>query len=644
MKKKNIVFLVLLFLVMNTVTHLVLKESLNYKIDIVLDNNLQTLSTHYKILLETQKTTAQAIYETTLTIDKVIEIMTEANTADENKKSKLRAEFARILQPFYNIITKKGVLQYQFLFPNNESFYRAHKPSKFGDNLTDIRADFKYVNEHKKQIRGFVQGRVAHGFRNTFPLFSKDNKHIGAMEVSFSSDRFQWYLNNISNIHTHFLVNKDIFDAKAWQRDDLILKYDQCAETKDYMITLDSIHMKKQCIDNNKKRLESIREELDSKIKIGNIFSLYVEYRGEIDTISSLPIKSLDNKTIAWIVSYEKSPIIQTALETNIIIRISVFFLSLLIIYFLSRQILSKQKIEIQKKDLEKQHKLLNDILNSTDNIMFITDFKDIKFSNDKFRDMLNIKDIDLFNSLSNHNMLDIFLNVNGSLHQDMLEDSQHFVSLITKTPLKDRIVTIEDKRLEKVMYKISVSKSENMGDYLVTLSDITKMKEHYLKKEKEAYIDKLTGVYNRNKFDEEFKIELEYVQIHNMSFSIAILDIDKFKNFNDKYGHLIGDEVLITMAQAISEQVRDTDVFARWGGEEFIILFKNTSIDKAKKVVSKLKDIVENNEHPTAGKITASFGITEYISGDTEKTIFERCDKALYLAKKNGRNRIEIL
>lgn len=97
-------------------------------------------------------------------------------------------------------------------------------------------------------------------------------------------------------------------------------------------------------------------------------------------------------------------------------------------------------------------------------------------------------------------------------------------------------------------------------------------------------------------------------------------------------------------MAQTVNNNVRQTDIFARWGGEEFVIMFINTSSTKAKQVADSLIDKIEENEHPTAGKITASFGITEYKDGDNIETIFKRCDEALYNAKANGRNRVEIL
>ena len=140
-------------------------------------------------------------------MDGVIEIISEAKDASLERQNQLRNELHRLLLSKYKIIQEAGVLQYHFVLPNNISFYRAHKPSKFGDDLGGIRTDFEYTNRTKEAIRVFAQGRTAHGFRNVFPLFTKDNEYIGAMEISFSSESFQWYLNNISNIQDYCKSN-----------------------------------------------------------------------------------------------------------------------------------------------------------------------------------------------------------------------------------------------------------------------------------------------------------------------------------------------------------------------------------------------------------------------------------------------------
>ncbi len=644
MKARTILLLTLFFVTLNISIFYLTKQNAQYKIDIVLKDNLKTLTTHYKILLQTQSLTAKGLYKSTRDLKGFIEIIAEANDASVERKAQLRDALRRLLKTKYERAKEKGVLQYHFVLKNNESFYRAHKPSKFGDSLREVRADFAYVNETQKEIRGFTQGKTAHGFRNVFPLFDANGVHVGAMEVSFSSDSFQWYLNKISGIHSHFLVDKHIFDSNAWKRDDLVLKYEQSAESPNYMLTLGKLHKEEKCIVANALRLKRIAQEIEEKIVEGKAFSSYVASKNEVMVVSFLPVKNLEDKALAWIVSYEDSPIIKSSLQNSLVVRAVSFFISLLIIYFLVKLVYSREQLEEKNRGMERQHKLLNDILNATDNVMLITDFRDVKFSNNRFKNMLQLKRSQQFNQKSHHDFLSIFIHKEGYLHSGLLESNESFVSLIARTPPEDRVVAIEDKNIETQAFKISLSKTENSEDYLVTLSDITKMKAHYDETQKKAYVDGLTKVYNRNKFDEALSEELEDVKADGGSFSMAIIDIDKFKDFNDTYGHLIGDEVLITMADAVNKNVRETDVFARWGGEEFVILFKNTSIRRAEVVSNKLRDKIQNNVHPVAGGITASFGLTQYLYGDTPESVFKRCDEALYLAKANGRNRVEVL
>lgn len=635
MKVKYILFLIVLFFTINVSVYLLTKLSIDNKMEIILQDSLKTLEMHYHVLLESQKSSAQTIYELSVNIDGFTEIISQANNATQERKTQLREELSQLITPLYKAIQQKGILQYQVVLSNNESFYRAHKPDKFGDYLGETRSDFKYTNITKKPIRGFTQGKTAHGFRNTFPIFDKQNEYIGAIEISFASEKLQWYLNNISGIHTHFIVDKDIFQAKAWQRDDLVLEYEESSESSKYMITLSTIHTREKCIVQNKIKLDPAREEIDKKIEIGDAFSLYVKFEEHREIVAFLPIKNLENKTVAWLVSYSKNTIIEKTIFTDTIVRLVSLLISILIIYFLIKQILSKE-------ELQKQHKIVNEILSATDNSIIITDFNDIKYANDKFKSMMHIQDLESFNVLNSHNMLNIFNKTEGFLHMGLLQEDESFISLLLKTSPEDRIVSILDKNFELKSYKISLTKLESKSDYLVTLSDITKMKEQRDEMQVKVYKDGLTKVYNRNKFDEVFLDELQRSKRYDTSFSIAILDIDKFKNFNDTYGHLIGDEVLISMAQTVNKNVRETDFFARWGGEEFVILFKNTSVEEAKEVSEKLKDKIEHTIHPIAGNITVSFGLSEYIKGDTMESIFKRCDAALYKAKENGRNRIE--
>lgn len=159
----------------------------------------------------------------------------------------------------------------------------------------------------------------------------------------------------------------------------------------------------------------------------------------------------------------------------------------------------------------------------------------------------------------------------------------------------------------------------------------------------KMAYTDSLTHIYNRLHFAHFLDAEIDKVKRYGSSFSIIFFDLDNFKDVNDKYGHLVGDDVLEKVTEVVAKANRSADIFARYGGEEFIILAPETDLSGASIHAERLRNAIEKYEFPTAGHITSSFGVAEFnAEKDNVETILERADKALYLAKEFGRNRVE--
>jgi len=355
MNKNIIILVIFIFLTINGVVYKVTSINAQERIDMAIHDSMKMLKTHYEILLHTQKLTANALYSFTVEDEKFIDILSQARYASKDRQNTLREEMKKLLYKRYERAKIKGVLQYHFIFPNNVVFLRMHKPSKFGDDLTYIRDDFRYTNQTKKAIRGFTQGRTSHGFRNTFPIFDKNGTHIGAMEISFKSEDFQNYLTKISHIHTHFLVNKSIFDSKSWKRDSMILKYSQSAEYKDCMIAITKNHSKKQCIDNNIKRLKEIRDIIDSGIKKGENFSSYITDDDSTIIVSFLAIKNIKHKTVAWLVSYKENEFIKFTINALFYIRFFTFIFTLIILYFIILQIEAKEELKSLQKDLERK-------------------------------------------------------------------------------------------------------------------------------------------------------------------------------------------------------------------------------------------------------------------------------------------------
>ncbi|PHR71702.1 MAG: diguanylate cyclase [Arcobacter sp.] len=153
------------------------------------------------------------------------------------------------------------------------------------------------------------------------------------------------------------------------------------------------------------------------------------------------------------------------------------------------------------------------------------------------------------------------------------------------------------------------------------------------------AITDPLTNLYNRRKLEELLKNELNRNERFNHKFCLVIGDIDNFKNINDKYGHQIGDKVLIQIAMLLKSNLRKTDFVARFGGEEFIIVYPESNIDIIYKLIEKVRLKIENHSIEGIKNSTMSFGLTQTKNGDTYNSLIKRADKALYEAKNKGKN-----
>ena len=157
------------------------------------------------------------------------------------------------------------------------------------------------------------------------------------------------------------------------------------------------------------------------------------------------------------------------------------------------------------------------------------------------------------------------------------------------------------------------------------------------------AYTDPLTHIYNRLHFGHFLDSEIDRVERYGNTFSIIFFDIDNFKEINDEYGHLVGDEILEEITQVIRKANRSADIFARYGGEEFIIMTPATGIDGARQHAERLRIDIEKHEFLNVGTLSCSFGVTEYKRGEDNVTsLIKRADSALYKAKTQGKNRVE--
>ncbi|PES21716.1 GGDEF domain-containing protein [Bacillus anthracis] len=205
------------------------------------------------------------------------------------------------------------------------------------------------------------------------------------------------------------------------------------------------------------------------------------------------------------------------------------------------------------------------------------------------------------------------------------------------------------DRRIKMSNYEGEVSTfllratplPEDLSRFIVKCTEITELDEIYQEQERLAMIDSLTEIYNRLKFQKILEAEWDNAMRNNENIALILFDIDNFKAVNDTYGHDFGDLALIELAELMKSKVEQQHVFARWGGEEFIILVTNTVEKEAFQVAESLRFFIETKQFSGISKLTASFGVALYEKGITREELMQRADIALYEAKKNGKNQV---
>lgn len=194
----------------------------------------------------------------------------------------------------------------------------------------------------------------------------------------------------------------------------------------------------------------------------------------------------------------------------------------------------------------------------------------------------------------------------------------------------------------EKIRFIIMV----NINEVKLAQNQLSEAHAQLILKNKELEIlnsiDSLTRVYNRMKIEVDLRQIIQTFKEKNRPYCVALLDIDHFKKINDNHGHLVGDKVLKSMATIMKNILQEKGTIGRWGGEEFLILLHNTTLEEGYVLIQEMLHAIRNFSFEGSQKVTCSLGISELQEEDCVESIVGRVDKALYVAKNSGRDRVE--
>ena len=308
---------------------------------------------------------------------------------------------------------------------------------------------------------------------------------------------------------------------------------------------------------------------------------------------------------------------------------------------FKSVELLKRISFHIDLKEQERKLKesleYVQTVLDSCDSLIIVTNTDTQLNANQAFLDFFNVPSVEAFNQQY------------GSIANTFKQEEEHFSLVSAKDEASWMQEVMQHSQSETVMVKISKTARDYsfklnikhfQDKYIIALTDMTTLYKQLQNYKYEANYDRLTQVYNRNMFDALMDKKISLAKRERKSFVFAILDIDFFKDINDTYGHLVGDEVLYTLAKFAQNQIRESDIFARWGGEEFAIIL-DTDIEDGFIVIDNLRQKLQEHIFETVTHLTCSFGVSSFKEGDTKEKLLKRADNALYKSKISGRNRV---
>lgn len=596
------------------------------------DTYNEEIQENYEVIYDKYASIAATMYQTTINRPEVMALLSEAYL-DEEHKNNARKKLYALLFFDYEFLQKYELRQLHFHLKNNESFLRFHRPNKYGDNLSEIRATVAWTNEHQQEISGFEEGRIYNGFRHVYPLSTintnHEKEHLGSVEISFSAYPICKEFANFHDRKTGFIIKKSIVDTKVFAEEQS--NYSKSPFPNFYYESSIKEQLKHSFIEFDATLLKKGDFELvGSKIMEGELFSVVSKNKQTIFTF--MPIKnSISKEVVAAFILQTDSTIYADIINNFYIFLFVGLILILFIFLYLYQEYETTQKFKLLSHKTQK-------IIDLQETILIITDGVRILDANQKFLNFTAYDSLVEFKK-SYSCICDLFEEDENCFHLGRIEESDNWIEILNNLPQSKQIVSMYDFEQKKHFFSISINQYEE--NYILSFSDISDTLMQQILLKKKVFKDKLTDAYNREYLEKIFDIFTQEGKENNLVCGLVLFDIDNFKKINDTYGHNCGDNVLVTLVSCVHKSIRKEDILVRWGGEEFILLIKTNSVHNLYNIAEFVRKAIENMIFENVGQVTCSFGVTTYKDTEEKTQTISRADKALYQAKEEGRNRV---
>ncbi|MBD3796060.1 MAG: hypothetical protein IE881_09100, partial [Epsilonproteobacteria bacterium] len=343
---------IIIFLIFSILNYLFSKQETQDEINKRLEKQTLWLTQEYNLIFDWYKKIANIIFLTRIDTPEVKKIFAQANDASELQKEQVRKELYGSLKNTYTLLKQYNLQQLHFHLKNNDSFLRFHKPEKFGDNLSNVRATVKYVNETHKAIAGFEEGRMRNRYRFVFPLFL-EGKYLGSVEISFSTLAMSMEFFESHRLEGHFLIAKKVVAQKVFDyaRSNYI-----SSPLPDFYSEKATEEVLRTYTGKEFTIPKRIKEQLEEKAFSDDSFSLYDEKNCVVYTFLKIMNPISKNVVAIYVIKDEKTYINQIKKDSfALFLALELFFAIFLVVIFRVRYEKKLLHTEIANKTSELQ-------------------------------------------------------------------------------------------------------------------------------------------------------------------------------------------------------------------------------------------------------------------------------------------------
>ncbi|MFZ2890039.1 diguanylate cyclase [Sulfuricurvum sp.] len=523
-------------------------------------------------------------------------------------KAKDHDKLYEFIRPRWEVMQRENrwLVVMQFHNADGTSLLRVHQPEVYGDQIADQRSMVAYAHKSAQKISGFEEGRQGLAFRILVPIFDK-GFYIGSVEFGISAPYFTDKIRRFAGFESFFFVNQNALGMFG--------RVDQSIAIGNHI-----------GVDIPIKFRSLIQQYITGHNKLENAV---LTYAAQTYQVNVLEVNNYRNKPIGAIMFIRSASDFKAHVRHMIISSILIAGVLILLIALIVDRIYTyvTQKMSFQERYAQM-------ILDSVPSPVIVTNGEHLIAANDSFLEYLHYKTIEAFKK-EHACVCEYFEEGDTDEYLMPMRNDQRWTEYIRDNPLKMHKAKITINDITTIFeVRISVLKVNNEIRYVVIFNDISTMQV-------QTMTDALTGIPNRLHFTRVYQHAINAAHRGEKPLSVIFFDVDYFKNVNDQYGHLIGDRVLQQIVALVSHRIRKSDIVARWGGEEFVLLLPDCELDEATKVAKLLRKVIDEEIFESVGNVTCSFGVAALEEEEDAEHLLNRADELLYEAKSNGRNRV---